>query len=325
MFLEGLLGGVMGGSNAVNELSGERRKLLAEKLKMDAMEEIQMRSDTRRFGHEKGLQQENIKAEDSRATKKMESTERISEKETSSREKISSERNATLERIANMENEIKEKMHSAQMGSNEAQVMRAKVAALAEARKVIENGGTTEEANAVLETVGLPPFEEYVMDEGSEGILGFGKKEPVIGRRLSGGKSQTGGTQTGGGLSSELQALLEEGKGSSGQGKPQSDGIVNDAMADNKPGTPDSINPKLPPDVKSWNVKEKVVNGRTVPVAEIDGEQIELSQYEYVYWMTNKDKQQTATIDDVMRGLTNRKIREQDQPKKGERTGIPTY
>jgi hypothetical protein len=62
MLLDGLLGGIAGGSNAVNQLSEERRKALAEQVKMEALEAMEMRMQERKFGNEKEMQ--GIKKED---------------------------------------------------------------------------------------------------------------------------------------------------------------------------------------------------------------------------------------------------------------------
>jgi hypothetical protein len=56
MLLDGLLGGIVGGSNAVNQLSEERRKALAEQVKMEALEAMQTRMQERGYKHAEAMQ-----------------------------------------------------------------------------------------------------------------------------------------------------------------------------------------------------------------------------------------------------------------------------
>ena len=315
-----------GGAHAVNEIAEDKRKQLAEKLKMDALAEIQMRQGEREHGYAKELQGEKIKAETELQGEKIKAESDLTDKKISSDEKIASDRNAMLERIAGMENSMKDRMLKMDAKTNAAQMMRAQVAAFTEARKVLEGGGTTEEANAVLEAAGLPAMEEYIADPGSSGFFGIGGREPKIGRRVAG----SGGILSGGGsgLSAELDALLQEGLGTTRKEQVSAGkdgGIVGDAMASTGQGNQtEEINPMLPSSPDQWNVKEKNVNGKVVPVAIVDGQEIELTEYEYVYWMTNKGKQRTATTSDVLRDLSSKKMREHTGSQ-NFRKGTPTY
>ena len=55
--LSGLLGGIQGGAGAVTTLSEERRKALAEQVKMEALDLMNKRQQERGFAHSKDLQQ----------------------------------------------------------------------------------------------------------------------------------------------------------------------------------------------------------------------------------------------------------------------------
>ena len=179
--VSGLLGGITGVSNAVNELSAERRKEMAESLRREALAELEKKYQERGFKHAEGMQGENIKA------RKAEGAADIT-----SQEKIASERNAMMEKLSKAEMAMKQQGFNMDKKSTEAQKMNAIRAAFTEARKVLEGGGSTEEANAVLEAVGAPPLEEFIKEEGSPGYLGgllfgIGSKDPVIGRRVQQG------------------------------------------------------------------------------------------------------------------------------------------
>ena len=189
--VSGLLGGITGVSNAVNELSAERRKEMAVALRQQAMAEIERKYQERGFKHAEGLQGENIKARKAEG-----------EADITSREKIATDRNAMLEKLSKAELSMKQKALNMDKKSTEAQNMRAITAAYQEARKVLEGGGTTEEANAVLEAVGAPLLEEFVKEKGDPGYLGgllfgIGSKDDVIGRRIQQGGGEAAIPPTG--------------------------------------------------------------------------------------------------------------------------------
>jgi hypothetical protein len=189
MLLEGLLGGARGFAGAVTTIAEDKRKQLAEKLKMEAIAEIDKAHQARGFAHDKEIQATDAE---------------LKEKDIASREKVASDRNATMERIAKMETDMKQRMLSQDVSKSEAQDLKNKIAASAESRKILEGGGSTEEANAVRQQAGLPLLEEFIAEEGREGILGFFKKDPVIGRRVEGDKSSP--------APDELDALLAKGR-----------------------------------------------------------------------------------------------------------------
>ena len=250
---KGLLGGVIGGTKAFSEISKEQRKDLAEKLKREAEAEVQKLYQERGFKHAEGLQESDINAQkqlqaneiklrkDLSAEEKNAALERLglqldsSEKIVGqqldtqksiasegnvSTEKMSDEKNKMLKQISDNEIALKDRLAQVDKKSTEAQMMKAKIAAYTESRRVLEGGGSTEEANSILETAGLPRFEDYVVSPGKPGILGFGKEEPVIGRRVVGsGENPAGATppaaenmSTSSSAASDLEGLLAIGR-----------------------------------------------------------------------------------------------------------------
>lgn len=210
----GILGGLKGAGEAVSAISQETRKSLAEQLKMKALEEM----NTRMAGVEHGYAMERQGAQ-------LEAEKGMNE-----------DRIRSSEKIAEMERGIKQKMINADKDSADARRLQAQAKAAADAMNIINKGGTTEEANAVLQAAELPLLEEYIIEPGSEGgPFGIGKKEPVIGRRMAGSRGilageqqwQTGkkpdqiiaGAQNTGNLKSDLDRLLKE--GSQAMGIPQ--------------------------------------------------------------------------------------------------------
>ena len=252
----GLLGGVAGGANAVAEISEEERRKLAERLKMEALERIHARSAESEHGYASERLNTQLKAQGD-----------VSKLERESAEKISTDRNAVMERISKMELDVKRQLINADKKSTEAQNLRAKIDAFTEARKVLEGGGSTDEANAVLSAAGLTPMEEDVKEPGSEGFLGFGKKDPVIGRRPAGSAGTGAMSGTSSGLKSELDALLAEGRGTAqnkpkgilaeaqaggaAPSKPDSSGILPSAMPEKIPDNQDAADPS------KWKVSQK--------------------------------------------------------------------
>jgi preprotein translocase subunit Sss1 len=253
----GLLGGVAGVGTAVDQVAAERRRILAEHLKLQALEDIEKRADTRRHGYAKELQGERIGHEERQTEKTLGSHEKVAELGRTSAEKISeagikshekiaseqnvsaaaiaSERNAMLKEIADMENSMKERILGEDLKGRKAAEMKAKVMAYTEARKVLEGGGSTDEANAVLDAADLPTFEEYIKEPATEGgLFGWGAKPAVKGRRLQGTGAKAeettakptdqGGAVTPGAkgttpgeptsdVGADIKALLEAGRG----------------------------------------------------------------------------------------------------------------
>lgn len=174
-FVSGLLGGVMGTANAVNELSAERRKEMAIALRREALAELDRQSTAQKHGYDVELQGRDI------AARKTEG-----EADRSSREGMADARIKSMEKLSQAEMDMKNKLLSMDKKSTKAQMVKTKISAFSEARKLLENGGTTAEANIVLEAAGLPLMEDVIVEEGREGILGFFAKDPVVERRVEG-------------------------------------------------------------------------------------------------------------------------------------------
>lgn len=280
---EGILGGVMGAANATTELSRFKIKELADKLRLDAVAEIDKHAQERGFAHDKAIQKENIAAKEKMQTQDIAAREKMQTQDIASREKMAADKNAALERIAIMENDLKERIMSRQIKQTDAQNLRSRIAAFAEARKALEYGASTEEANTILEAAGLPTLEEYIKEPGRKGFLGFGKKEPVIGRRIA-GSGATDGVATESNLKSELDMLLSKGQsdeskiGQSAKAnqmepskKTSGSGLISNSMIDRNEPEPESptrselsnyLNEMsggapqtMPADINKWDIK----------------------------------------------------------------------
>lgn len=158
--------------------------------------------------------------------------------------------------------------------------------------------------------------------------------------RLRPGAKLPPGFETGAGGADVLGSYISEvfGKGMSGDGmmaahgpgaaqpptaaaKPS--GIVPQAQAQDNAGVAaaaapaeekPAIRPELPANPAAWNVQETRRDGRVIPMATITTptgqvQQIELTAEEYVFWLTNKDQNKSATIGDAARGIANASAR----------------
>ena len=86
-------------------------------------------------------------------------------------------------------------------------------------------------------------MEEYTIEPGREGILGFFQKDPVVGRRVAGSAGSGGNAMpASGGLKGELASLLEESK--KGASKP---GIAKPGITQPETMTADVVEPKPEP------------------------------------------------------------------------------
>lgn len=241
--VSGLLGGMQGVATATNTIAEDKLKQLAEKLKMEALEQIAARSDQRKFGHDQQLQVERMTGEKELQTSKndfeagmekarndtlkeisraeIKSKEGIEGAKITSEEKIAGQKDSTLLYIAGMETRTKEMLANTDKKSTEAANLRSKVAAFTEARKTLEaNPDDIDGANAILQTAGIPTaYQDVVVDPGKKGswFFGVGEKEPVTekrmvredGRPISGGAQPTEPT----GLKSEIARIIEASKG----------------------------------------------------------------------------------------------------------------
>jgi hypothetical protein len=174
--------------------------------------------------------------------------------------------------LADKENELKKIMIDGKIDANKAATMRARVAAYTEARKVLEGGGTIDQANIVLESVGLPGLEEFTIQE--ESGWGPWKKEEEKGYRIAGSGRKDDAFD----LETMRRVGLEAMPDSQTAGKtPQpkkSKGMI--------AGT--QKKPTLPPNMSDWDVTMARRDGKSVPVVITDAGPVEISQEEYRRW-----------------------------------------
>jgi len=214
----GLLGGIMGGGNAVADIAMDKRKELAERLKMEAQAEIDKAYQGRAFKHDESMTDKKIGADKELQGEGFKHESAMTDKKIGSDEKMASEHNQLLRDLAAQENSLKRELSKVDQASTAAAEMRAKIAAFTEARNILASGGSTDEANAPLMSIGLPGFSERVVDEGSEGFLGIGDRPRKIERTWDGDQGSGGGSP-GGTLKDELDSLLAESNGGA-QAKP---------------------------------------------------------------------------------------------------------
>lgn len=217
----GILGGIAGGAQKVVEVSDDQRKSLAEKLKMEALEAMQGRQAATEHGYRMEEQGVDIKARADLSASEQGAVDKRLDTEIAANKDITSMKIKADKELADKEASLKERMLSQDIKQTEIGTIKNQIAAYGEARKTIENGGTIEDANMILEAAGLPGMEEYVIDPGSEGgWFGWGKREPVTGKRMKGSglinsEITTGETDLSGegnNLKSDLDRLIAEGK-----------------------------------------------------------------------------------------------------------------
>ena len=245
--VSGLLGGIMGASNAVNELSAERRKEMAVALRQQAMAEIERKYQERGFKHAEGLQGENIKARKAEG-----------EADITSREKIASGHDASAKTIAEIRNEMDKEQVAAVKGSTEAKRMGDRNKAFSESAKLFSSmplDDAISMSNALMSEYGWR-FNKYKISDGSSGIpiVGWGKKDPEWGVEVitddqisKGGLASpqtVSNIQTG--LKGELASLLEESK-KGGISKPPGGQQITAAEFNGTDSAKDVIEPKPEP------------------------------------------------------------------------------
>jgi len=266
-----VLGGAAGMGRAVGSIGEKNLEALRKRLKDESLALLQSKRDERLHG-------QNLEIQGSR--QRFEAGESKSDRE--AREKIASDRNAMMDKISQRESEIKKTLSSERIDANKVQMMRARVGAYAEARQILEKGGTVEMANAVLEAVGLPGLEEFEIEgTGSSGWLGTGfrAEDPEIGWRVKGSGRQQD--------ASDLELLLAEGrkipegekvvKTQAVSEEPK--GMIAEAMAKQPP-----TSASLPKDMATWDVTLVKRNGKNVPMVLTDAGPVEITNEQYQQW-----------------------------------------
>jgi hypothetical protein len=192
--VSGLLGGIIGTSHAVSQLSEERRHEMALNLRREALADLEKKSSERRHGQNKETQKINIAADKEEGILDRTANKEGTDAGIKSREKIASEQNTVRKEIAAEQNKVRREIAAVEKGSAKAQRLRAENDAWKQALKVMETGGTIDEQvsqiNSIMENYGKT-FEKRVVEEGDSGILGTGirSKEAVYGIFRAGGGS----------------------------------------------------------------------------------------------------------------------------------------
>jgi hypothetical protein len=221
--VSGLLGGAMGLGQAAYQVGKDNLEAMRTRLRDEAKAELQRKRDELTHGQTKELQ---INRQD------FESGE--NEKNRASREKV-----------ADLERQMELKILSERKRGNDAKEAQNRLNAIKEAVKAAGSGAGIEEINAILTSVGLPEWEEFISDPGSSGFLGIGGREPKTGYRVAGSGSK--GDQT------DFDALLAQ----SQQGSPKngSSGLISEAQAAVPPvESPPEKAEYSPNDPGTWDV-----------------------------------------------------------------------
>jgi len=320
----GLLGAAAGGANAVDKLSEERRRELAEQLKREALEAIAVRSDERRHGYDKSLQKTDIESSEKIAGERNDTSREIAgEHDATSREiaqtrqnnayNIAEARNTVLKDLEAMRQETdKLKLGSTEENTN-ARMVQARTAAFKEVGNIVERGGSLDEINSLLSPFNVM-YKMGVIKKGTEGGWLqngsiYDKGEPdVTGLVLvtTDGKP-VGGTEGGApqtGLSPFLSDLIgdpggetgimsdEPGTAQAAESAPPKEAqsrspVSTETAAPERKGLLETGGPApkgLPEDMADWDVTTKTVNGKKVPVVITDSGPVELTQEEYELW-----------------------------------------
>ena len=214
----GLLGGVMGAGTAIDQIGTEKRKELAEHLKMQALEKIEERADIRRHGQAKELQGEKMEHETGLQEKDIGSREKIAGEGITSAEKIASERNQMYRDLAKERNRLDEKLRQTQENTEENKRLKIKSDTVTKAMKYLQEGGDLEGAQAMLDAAEVDySLETYVKTPATEGgIFGWGAEPEVTAERIKIGKPSATETKPGESeptdLKSDLARLVAKGK-----------------------------------------------------------------------------------------------------------------
>jgi hypothetical protein len=201
MLLEGLLGAAKGAGEATNAIGEDVRRQLSRKAMLQAEEEMR-----RRLGQE----------QDERALERQREQQGFlgaqNEQNRNTRYNIAEQNRLSREKVAKMQVDLQQKQASATLSKAEAAKTKTQVDAANKAAKILEAGGTTDEANMVLEAAGLPRIEKYTIKEEKSGFLGWGAEPAEYGYR-----------EEGSGINNDIDALYAAGKEST-SGKPTKPG-----------------------------------------------------------------------------------------------------
>lgn len=177
LLVSGLLGGIQAGARAVEQLSDDKLKALAEKLKMDALEAMDKRRELRgqKFQTSERIAREGFQAGESKLGRTFEAGEgllgRKSAEKISEAGLLSQETRATakldLDKIIVAETKRYHDLTiKAKEGSTEAATRRAQVDAWKEVGKISERFGSIDEMNGVLAAAGISDY--FVAGEGKD-------------------------------------------------------------------------------------------------------------------------------------------------------------
>ena len=203
MLLEGLLGAAKGAGEATNAIGEDVRRQLSRKAMLQAEEEMR-----RRLGQE----------QDERALERQREQQGFlgeqNEQQRNTQYNIAEQNRLSREKVAKMQMDLQQKQASATLSRAEADKTKTQVDAANKAAKILEAGGTTDEANMVLEAAGLPRIEKYTIKEEKSGFLwtDWGAEPAEFGYR-----------EEGSGINNELDALYAAGLEST-SGKPTKPG-----------------------------------------------------------------------------------------------------
>jgi len=294
-FLSGVLGGVSGAGNAVSEIATDKMHELAEHLKLKAMEEINARSDERRFGYDKAIQGENQKFEAGQNKEKRDFEKGLFDTEIASKEKLAAADRASAEGIANARNELLRAQTEAKKNGVSAATQKVQAEAGKNSLEVLRSGGTLEEANAILDTAGVGKrWEPYDAEPGKEGL--FGDTPPVKGYRLVSADGSAPAESSGKkGGTSQLDSLLAKGQamgapaGGAPPAPPKKDSGLIEPSSPNMDQSKSNIGNKYLKAIAGKKIESPVlkdgvvwanVNGKTVRIATEPSKKIYSNRYD---------------------------------------------
>jgi hypothetical protein len=201
MLLEGLLGAAKGAGEATNAIGEDVRRQLSRKAMLQAEEEMR-----RRLGQE----------QDERALERQREQQGFlgaqNEQNRNTRYNIAEQNRLSREKVAKMQVDLQQKQASATLSKAEAAKTKTQVDAANKAAKILEAGGTTDEANMVFRS-GRSAQDRKIHDQ--RGKVRF----PWLGAE----PAEYGYREEGSGINNDIDALYAAGKEST-SGKPTTPG-----------------------------------------------------------------------------------------------------